>query len=468
MSEQLSRSLEPRHIAMISIGGIIGAGLFVGSSAAIAAAGPVIILSYGLTGALILLVMRMLGEMAVANPQVRSFTEFARLGLGNGAGFIAGWLYWYFWVVTVPVEAIAGAKILQAWLPLPSWEIGLVLMVAMTAVNLMSTRSYGEFEFWFSSIKVAAILAFILVAGAWVCGLRFGPSAPITGGPLGYLTSHGGFAPHGVAAMLAGCVTVFFALTGAEITTVAAAESKEPSRAVAQLTTTLIVRIIAFYVVSIFLILCVVPWDRVQVGESPFVLALSSMGVSWAGAAMSFIVLTAVLSCLNSAFYVCSRVLFQLAEKGDAPLWMVTLNARRVPTRSVLASAVAGVLGVLAATWAPAAVFAFLVSASGAVIVFVYIMIAVAQIRLRRRRESEGAPVPLLRMWGFPWLSWLAILGMSAVLVAMAITPSQQKDLLFSLFALILAVAAYQGLRARRSRTRGAAPSPVSPLSRSS
>jgi GABA permease len=461
VNEQLSRSLKPRHIAMISIGGIIGAGLFVGSSAAIAAAGPVIILSYLLTGALILLVMRMLGEMAVAHPGVRSFTEFARLGLGNGAGFVAGWLYWYFWVVTVPVEAIAGAKILHDWMPLPIWAIGMVLMAAMTAVNLMSTKSYGEFEFWFSSIKVAAILAFILVTGAWVCGVHFGMPAPETGGgAFGNLTSHGGFAPHGVAAMLAGCVTVFFALTGAEITTVAAAESEEPSRAIAQMTTTLVLRILAFYVVSIFLILCVVPWDKVQVGESPFVLALSSMGVSWAGAAMSFIVLTAVLSCLNSAFYVCSRVLFQLAEKGDAPPWMVVLNARRVPTRSVMASAVAGVLGVLAATWAPGPVFAFLVSASGAVIVFVYIMIAVAQIKLRREREAAGVARPGLLMWAFPWLSGLAIFGMAAVLVAMAITPSQQNDFYFSVLALVVATVAYLILRARRGNKGSSSSAP--------
>ncbi len=462
VNEQLSRSLKPRHIAMISIGGIIGAGLFVGSSAAIAAAGPGIILSYLLTGVLILLVMRMLGEMAVANPGTRSFTEFARLGLGNGAGFIAGWLYYYFWVVTVPVEAIAGAKILQAWVAVPIWEIGVVLMAAMTAVNLMSARSYGEFEFWFSSIKVAAILAFILVAAAVVLGLHPGTSAATSGSGLTNLVAHGGFMPHGPAAMLAGCVTVFFALTGAEITIVAAAESEQPSRAVAQLTTTLTVRIIAFYVVSIFLILCVVPWDSVKVGESPFVLALNSIGVSWAGAAMSFIVLTAVLSCLNSAFYVCSRVLFTLAEKGDAPTSLVALNARRVPTRSVWISALAGLLGVLAATWAPAAVFGFLVSASGAVIVFVYIMIAVAQIRLRRSREADGVQEPALGMWGFPWLSWLAIAAMGAVLVAMALTPSLQNDLFFSLLALVITVGVYLALRARRSRARSAAASPVS------
>src|ERR1700680_3859357 len=154
----LSRSLRPRHVAMITIGGIIGAGLFVGSSVAIAAAGPAIIVSYALTGLLVLLIMRMLGEMAVDMPQVRSFTEFTRAALGNWAGFSVGWLYWYFWVVVIPVEAIAGAGIIQRWLPLPTWQIGAALMLAMTCVNLMSARAYGEFEFWFASIKVGAIL----------------------------------------------------------------------------------------------------------------------------------------------------------------------------------------------------------------------------------------------------------------------------------------------------------------------
>src|SRR5262244_4439050 len=167
MPHELSRSLRPRHVTMISIGGIIGAGLFVGSSAAIAATGPAIVLSYLLTGVLILMVMRMLGEMAVALPQVRAFTEFARVGLGPWAGFIAGWLYWYFWIIVVPVEAIAGARILHDWLGLPAWLLGLVLMGVMTGVNLLSARSYGEFEFWFSSIKVSAILVFIAFAAAF-------------------------------------------------------------------------------------------------------------------------------------------------------------------------------------------------------------------------------------------------------------------------------------------------------------
>lgn len=436
---ELSRSLKPRHLTMISIGGIIGAGLFVGSSAAIAATGPAIVLSYALTGVLILLVMRMIGEMATAHPGQRAFTEFARIGLGRWAGFLTGWLYWYFWMIVVPIEAIAGANILQPWLPmLEQWEIGLGLMAVMTAVNLMSARSYGEFEFWFASIKVAAIIVFIVLAAAYAFGWT-SPSGPT----FGNLTAHSGFMPAGFVAVLSGATVVFFSLTGAEIVTIAAAESAEPARAIAKMTTSVVVRILTFYVLSVLLIVCVVPWTDVQVGESPFTLALVKMGFGWASTAMSIIILTAVLSCLNSAFYVCSRVLLVLAEKGDAPQSLVKLNERRVPVRSVWASAIAGVLGVLAATASPGMVFAFLVNTIGALVVFIYILVALAQIRMRRERERSGAPQPALTMWLFPWASYVAIAGMVAVLVAMAVTPERAKELYVSLLALAVAGAAY-------------------------
>jgi GABA permease len=445
MMSELSRSLKPRHIAMISIGGIIGAGLFVSSSAAIAAAGPAIVVSYLITGTLVLLVMRMLGEMAVALPNVRSFTDFPRAGLGPWAGFVAGWLYWYFWVITGPVEAIAGANILHSWFPqLSLLELGIGLMAVMTGVNLMSARSYGEFEFWFSSIKVAAIIVFIALAGAYAFGL----TSP-QGQTFGNLTSHGGFMPHGFVAVLAGAVTVFFSLTGAEITVVAAAESSEPTRAVARMSTSVIVRVLTFYVGSILLIVSVVPWDTVKIGESPFAEALLTMHFGWATMAMSAIVLTAVLSCLNSAFYVCSRVLFVLAEHGDAPQALVRLNSRRVPVNSVWMSSLAGVLGIIAETQAPQAVFAFLVNASGALIVFVYMMVTLAQIRLRRERERAGTPAPAVQMWLFPWGSYAAIAAMVVVLVAMAFT-GMAKDLYASMVTLVVAIVAYLLVRAWR------------------
>ena len=203
--------------------GIIGAGLFVGSSTSIATVGPAVIVSYALAGLIVLLVTRMLSEMAVAIPGVQAFPEFARLGLGHWAGFMTGWLYWYFWVVVVAIEAIAGAKIITQWLPqFAVWQIGVALMAVLTGVNLLSARSYGEFEFWFSSIKVAAILVFSLICGLWV----FGVTAP-QGFSIGNLTAHGGFAPHGWGPVLAGVASTIFSLCGAEIATIAAAESPD-------------------------------------------------------------------------------------------------------------------------------------------------------------------------------------------------------------------------------------------------
>jgi GABA permease len=450
---ELSRSLQPRHITMISIGGMIGAGLFVSSSAAIVATGPAIVVSYLITGTLVLLVMRMLGEMAMTLPQVRSFTEFARAGLGGWGGFVAGWLYWYFWMIVVPVEAIAGANILHGWLGLPPLVLGLALMAVMTAVNLMSARSYGEFEFWFASIKVAAIVVFIALAAAYAFGLT-----PRGGNTFGNLTAYGGFAPKGIIAVLSGAVTVYFSLTGAEITTIAAAESSEGARAVARLGTTVLVRILTFYAGSVLLIVAVVPWVQVRAGESPFTLALTTMHFSWASVAMSVIILTAVLSCLNSAFYVCSRVLFVLAEHGDAPAWLVQLNSRRVPTRSVWMGSLAGVLGIFAATAHSQTVFAFLVNASGALMVFVYMLIVVAHLRVRRAREASGAAAPALTMWLFPWVDYLALAGMAAVLIAMAVTPEMQRDFRVSVLSLAVAVAAYCVLEQRRKARARATP----------
>jgi GABA permease len=443
---ELSRSLQGRHLSMISIGGIIGAGLFVGSSTSILAAGPAVFISYAITGVLILLVMRMLGEMATALPHVRSFTEFSRVGLGDGAGFVVGWLYWYFWVLVVPVEAIAGAKILHNWWPgFSLLQIGVGLMTIMTGVNLMSARSYAEFEFWFASIKVAAIVVFILIAASFA----FGWTAP-AGATFANLVEHGGLTPRGWIAVLAAAPTVFFAMTGAEITTVAAAESAQPGRAIAKMTTTVIWRILIFYVVSVFLIVSVIPWNSVRSGESPFTLALNTMHVPWAGRIMSIIILTAVLSCLNSAFYVSSRVLFVLAERGDAPQSFVRLNKRRVPVVSVLIGAAAGFLGIIAATEAPQRVFDFLVSSSGALMVFVYMITAIAQIALRRRRGADKEAQPAISMWLFPYLSYAAVACMASVLVAMARTPAQQQDFKFSCITLAVAAIAYLIVRRLR------------------
>jgi gamma-aminobutyrate permease len=434
----LSKDLKQRHVTMISIGGIIGAGLFVGSSSGIATVGPAIVVSYLLAGVVVLLVMRMLGEMAAAYPNMGAFTEFARLGLGNWAGFASGWLYWYFWIMVVCIEALAGASLIHQWIALPVWAIGLVLLGLMMVTNLWSTKSYGEFEFWFASIKVAAIVAFILVAGA-LLGLH----APGPGGRFSNLTQLGGFAPFGPMSVLGGVTSVIFALTGAEIATIAAAESEEPGKAVARMTNQVVARILLFYVVSLFLIVTITPWNIIHPGDSPFAITLGRLGIPWAPEIMNVIILTAVLSCLNSGLYVASRVLFTLAARGDAPKVLVALNARRVPVRAILIAAGFGVIAMAASVLSPQKVFAFLVAASGALMLLVYLFVALAQIQVRKRLEAEAPERLSVRMWFYPWASYVTVGAIVAILGAMAFAPALRSQLLASLFLLVLALAAY-------------------------
>ncbi|WP_164157104.1 amino acid permease [Sandarakinorhabdus rubra] len=407
----LARSLKRRHVTMISLGGVIGAGLFVGSSAAIASIGPAVIVSYALAGLIVLIVMQVIAGLAVAVPHAGAFTEYARAGIGRWAGFTSGWLYWYFWAIVIGIEAIAGAAIIAQWVALPLWLIGTAVMLLLTGTNLLSTRSFGEFEFWFSTIKVVAIGLFIIACAAFI----FGPGPGVAN-----LTQAGGFAPNGWGAVLAGVTSVLFALVGAEIVTVAAAEAEDSATLVARMASTLILRLSLFYIGAIFLILCIVPWNQVVPGQSPFAAALTVVGIPGAALVMNLVVLVAVLSCLNSAIYVASRALFTLAANGDAPRWMVAIDRRGVPARSILACTAVGFACVLASELSPSGVFAFLVNASGAIIIFVYMLTVLAAIRL-----GVGTG-PLLR-----WGRHGALAAMLAVLVAMARTP----DLAIQLYA---------------------------------
>ena len=438
----LQTGLKRRHVTMIALGGVIGAGLFVGSGAVINQTGPAAVLSYLLAGTLVVFVMRMLGEMAVANPSTGSFADYARLSLGNWAGFTTGWLYWWFWVIVLAIEAVAGAEIIQRWFDIPIWATSLALMVLLTLSNLASVRAYGEFEFWFASIKVAAIIAFICLGLAYVLGLTGGA------GGVGELTAEGGFAPEGLGMVLTGVVIVIFAFVGAEIATIAAAESDEPKRAVSKATNSVIGRVLVFYVLSVFLIVCIVPWNSTQLGESPFVAALDIIGISGAADVMNAIVLTAVLSCLNSGLYVASRMMFALAHRGDAPQWTVQLNSRGVPARAILLATSVGYVSVIAAALWPETIFLWLVNSSGAVALFVYLMIAASELRMRARLEREEPERLEIRMWGYPWLTWLVIAAIVVVIASMALVDDVRSQLWWSLGSLAVVLGAY-ALRAR-------------------
>lgn len=446
--DALPRTLRPRHVEMIAVGGIIGAGLFVGSSAAIAAVGPAVMISYAAAGLIVLLVMRMLSEMASAFPRVQSFPDFTRIGLGDWAAFLSGWLYWYFWVVVVAIEAIAGATIICSWMPtsLVIWQVAAALTILLTAVNLLSTRTYGEFEFWLSGVKVAAILAFIIIALAFVSG-AYG-----TGGRGISLWTRDGFTPHGTLPVLAGVTTVIFSLVGAEIATIAAAESNAGARIIARLTVNVALRILLFYLASIALIVAIVPWQSITPGYSPFATALGVIGFPAGAAVMQAIVLVAVLSCLNSGIYVASRALYGLAIHGDAPRTLARRGAGGVPRTAVLIGAAASLIALASSVASPQRAFAFLVNASGAIMLLIYLLISAAQLRLRDRLEKTDPEKLAIRMWLHPWGTLLAMVSMGAVLVAMAIDQALRSQ--FEATTVAVAIAALGFVVNRRTKAR--------------
>ncbi len=443
-SNGLQHSLKQRHMTMIALGGVIGAGLFVGSGVVIKATGPAAILSFLITGLLVVLVMRMLGEMAVALPTGGSFYEYAREAwhdrpaVGELAGFLTGWMYWYFWVIVVALEAVAGANLVRYWLPdMPTWIISLSLLVMLTLTNLISVKSFGEFEFWFSSIKVGAIVVFLFLASLYVLGMWPGASFNLSN-----LTAHGGFAPHGFIPVLTGAVAATGFYFGAEIVTIAAAETAEPQKAIAKATSSVITRVLVFYVGSVLLVVCLVPWDSPDIA-TPYVSALNAMGIPAAAQIMNAVVLTAVLSALNSGLYASSRMLFALTKRGDAPKSLAKLNRNGVPVRAILFATLFGYVAVVMSYISPDTVFAFLVDSYGTVAIFVYILIAISQLRLRARLEREAPERLRVKMWAYPYLTYLAITGMIGIVVAMAFIPGQRMPLLLGVASLGILLVSY-------------------------
>lgn len=445
---ELAHTLQPRHVAMISLGGIIGAGLFVGSGAAIHMAGPSVLISYALCGLLVFLIMRMLGEMAVARPGLGSFAEYSTFSLGHWAGFATGWLYWYFWVITVGVETIAGATLLQHWIAAPAWAIGLVLITVMTATNLLSVRTYGEFEFWFAALKVTAIVVFIAIGLAFILAFGPGPAAAMHA-----LAGHGGLFPKGIGALFAAIPVVIFSMMGSEVATIAAAETKSPAENVARAARTVALRILAFYVASIFVIVATVPWDTIVPGDSPFIASLEMMKIPGAATAMSVVAITAVLSCLNSGLYIASRMLYELAKRGDAPASFARTGENRVPKLGILLGSLAGYAAAMASIISPNGVFLFLIDTSGAIILFIYMIVAFAEIRMRRRLEASGERLRL-KMWLFPGLSYAVIAGIGGVLILMAVIPDQRTQLALSGLSVAVVLAVFLLRRPARGRAR--------------
>lgn len=437
-SNDLDQGLKSRHITMLSIAGVIGAGLFVGSGHAIAEAGPAVLLAYLAAGTLVVLVMRMLAEMAVASPDTGSLSTYADRAIGHWAGFTIGWLYWWFWVLVIPLEANAAATILHAWFPgMAIWAFTLVIALLLTATNLFSVKHYGEFEFWFALIKVLAIIGFVILGVLAIFGLL--PGSQVSG--VGHLVDTHGFMPNGMGAVLAAMLTTMFSFMGTEIVTIAAAESKNPGEQITKATNSVIWRICLFYLVSIFLVVALVPWNDSRLTElGSYQTVLDMMGIPNAKRIVDLVVLVAVTSCLNSALYTASRMLFSLGKRGDAPAVARRTTRSGTPYWAVMLSTSAAFLAVFANYVAPAAVFDFLLASSGAIALLVYLVIAVSQLRLRHKRTANGETIAF-RMWLFPGLTWAVIVFIVGVLTIMLFQEEHRVEILATgvLSALIIA-----------------------------
>ncbi|WP_393098921.1 amino acid permease [Streptomyces sp. LN325] len=442
----LSHGLKQRHLSMIALGGVIGAGLFVGSGAGIAAAGPSIVIAYAVSGLLVMLVMRMLGEMSAAHPSSGSFSAHAERAMGPWAGFTAGWSFWVLLCTAVGLEGIGAAKIVTGWLPgTPEWGWVALFMVVFCAANLAVVKNFGEFEFWFAALKVGAIGLFLVLGVLAIAGVLPGTDSPGTANLADFL-------PHGGEGLVIGLLASVFAYGGLETVTIAAAESEDPVRGVARAVRTAMWRIALFYIGSMAVIVTLVPWDsKAVVEQGPYVAALDRLGIPGAGQLMNVVVLVALLSAMNANIYGSSRIAYSLVERGQGPKALGKVSAG-VPRVAVLVSCVFGFVCVLLSYWRPDDVFPWLLNMIGAVILVVWIFIAVSQLRLRRTVERETPEKLVVRMWLFPVLTWVALAGMAAIFVLMAREPDTRVQL-YSTGGMTLLLAA-AGYTRQRMRTR--------------
>ncbi|WPB93218.1 amino acid permease [Streptomyces malaysiensis] len=449
-ASSLSHGLKQRHLSMIALGGVIGAGLFVGSGAGIAAAGPSIVVAYVLSGLLVLLVMRMLGEMSAANPASGSFSVHAERAIGPWAGFTAGWMFWITLCVALAAEAIGAAGIMVQWFPgTESWMWVALFMAVFCGTNLAAVSNFGEFEFWFAALKIAAITIFLVLGVLAILGVLPGTDAP--GGS--HLSGDGGFLPNGVNGLVVGLLASVFAYAGLETVTIAAAESENPVKSVAVAVRTVMWRIALFYVGSMLIVVTLIPWnDKAVVEQGPYVAVLNYLDIPAAGDIMNVIVLIALLSAMNANIYGASRMSYSLVTRGEGPAFLGRVTGG-VPRLTVLASSFFGFVAVLLSYWWPDTIFKWLLNMVGAAVLVVWSFIAVAQLRMRTRLQREAPEKLVVKMWLFPYLTWVALAGTAGVLVLM-LRESDTRSQLYATAALAIALAITGAVRQRMATAR--------------
>ncbi|MGY0024322.1 amino acid permease [Streptomyces sp. cg35] len=426
--EGYKRGLGARQIQMIAIGGAIGTGLFLGAGKGISKAGPSLILAYAIAGLVIFFIMRALGELLMYRPVSGSFSEYAREFIGPFAGFVTGWTYWLFWVITGMTEVTAAATYMTYWWDIPQWVSALVFTIILYGANLISVKLFGELEFWFSMVKVTAIVGMILIcAGILTLGFSdAGDTASVT-----HLWADGGFFPHGIGNTLMTLQMVMFAFLAVELVGVTAGESKDPKTVLPKAINTVPWRIAVFYVGALIMILSVVPWTNFQPGVSPFVAAFEKMGLAAGAGIVNFVVLTAALSSCNSGMYSTGRMLRDLALNGQGPKAFTKLTKNGLPLIGTTVSAALMMVGVWINYQWPGEAFNYVVSFATISGMWAWIVILICQVRYRLKSDRGELPKSEFRAPGGIWASILSLAFIALVIVLMGI----DKDARISLYA---------------------------------
>ena len=443
----LQQHLTSAQMVMIAIGGAVGTGLFMGSAFAIGFAGPAVLISYAIGAFIALLLIGCLGEMTVAHPTSGSFGAYAEFYLGPLAGFVLRYAYWAALVLAVGMEVTAVGMYMAYWFPdVPQWIWVGIFSAILVGVNLRSVKVYGAVEYAFSAIKVAAIVAFVLIGAYVVFGARI-PGIGLENYQVG-----GGFWAKGVWGMWLGVIVAMFSYLGVEAIAVAAGEAQHPEQAVQSAMKTTVLRLVLFYLLTLALMLAIVPWTDAAGQTSPFVRVMQVLDIPFAAGVLNFVVLVAALSAMNSQLYTTSRMMFSLARAEQAPRIFGTTNANGVPAAAILVSSLgAGVAMFVNAFW-PKESFVWMMSIAMFGAMFAWFMIFVTHLAFRRRREREGQPPLTFRMWGFPWLTLLGAGLMAAVLLTTLLTPEFRLTLAFGL-PWLLALTVIYLLRSRKPRT---------------
>src|SRR6184192_3575387 len=461
----LRRDLTARRMTMIAIGGAIGTGLFLGSGFAIGLAGPGVLVSYVIGALIALLLMGCLAEMTVAHPTSGSFGAYAEHYIGPLTGYLVRYAYWTGNVLAVGTEVTAIALYMHFWFPsLPGWLSIVGFSALLIAVNARSVNVFGAVEYWFSAIKVTAIVLFIVLASFIVLrasGAQAGAVGAVAAvGPVAAVgfhnyTAYGGFVPKGVWGVWVAVIIAIFSYFSVEMIAVAAGEAAQPEVAVSRAFRSTVFRLILFYLLTLALVLAIVPWTAAGIDESPFVKVMRALGVPGAAGIFNFVILVAALSAMNSQLYITTRMMFSLSRAGHAPRRFGTLSRRGVPVQALLLSSLGIAFAAVLSVVSPKSAFILMVSISAFGTMFAWLMIFITHYRFRRERSRTGAaPLPF-RMFGYPATTLLGAALMAAILLTTAFTDAFRMTLVFGLPFIGVLTATYWIRHRRGARSSG-------------